>query len=70
MPLFYALLMTIASSKNEDHPAEWLPSVAIAGSILLKQRNGHMNGCATIIGILLKFGSLEVKVVFYFFGII
>ena len=58
-PIFYAFLMTCASSKRQDNP-EWLPSVSVAGSILLKQRNSHMNGCAAILGILLKSNSLEV----------
>lgn len=58
-PLLYAFLMTCTSSKRQDNP-EWLPSVSVAGSILLKQRNSHMNGCAAILGILLKSKSLEV----------
>lgn len=57
-PIFYAFLMTCAAIKKEKAP-EWLPSVAVSGSILLKQRNSHMNGCATVIGILIKSRSLE-----------
>ena len=59
-PLFYAFLMTCASSKRQDNH-EWLPSVSVAGSILLKQQNSHMNGCTAILGILLKSNSLEVR---------
>lgn len=58
-PLLYAFLMTVASSKKESDLV-WLSSVAVAGSILLKQRNPHMNGCATVLGIILKSRSLEV----------
>ena len=58
-PIFYAFLMTCAAIKKEN-PPEWFPSVAVAGSILLKQRNPHMNGCATVLGILIKSRSLEV----------
>jgi hypothetical protein len=58
-PLFYTFLKTIASPNNTA--VEWLPSMAVAGSILLKQRNSHMSACATIIGILLKSRSLEVR---------
>lgn len=58
-PIFYAFLVASASVKKET--PEWLPSVAVAGSVLLKQRNSHMNGCATLIGILLKSRSLEVR---------
>ncbi|KAJ7389455.1 hypothetical protein OS493_031424 [Desmophyllum pertusum] len=36
-PIFYAFLMTCAAIKKEN-PPEWFPSVAVAGSILLKQR--------------------------------
>lgn len=59
-PIFYAFLMTSACIGKEN--PEWLPSVAVAGSVLLKQRNSHMNACATIIGILLKSRSLEVRI--------
>jgi len=55
-PIFYAFLMTVARSKN----ATWLPSVAVAGSVLLKQRNTQMNATATTLGIMLKTGSIEV----------
>jgi len=58
-PVFFAFLMTVALSQGTKE-ATWLPSVAIAGSILLKQRSSHMNATAVIIGILLKTGSLEV----------
>ena len=59
-PMFYVFLMTCASTKKQNNP-DWLPSVSVAGSILLKQRNPHMNGCAAILGILLKSNSLEVR---------
>ena len=59
-PIFYAFLMTCASSQKQNN-LEWLPSVSVAGSILLKQRNPHMNGCATILGLLMKSRSLEVS---------
>ena len=51
-PIFYAFLVTCASSKKEN--PEWFPSASVAGSILLKQRNSHMNGCVTVLGLLLK----------------
>ena len=51
-PIFYAFLMTCATTTRKEIAPEWLPSVAVAGSILLKQRNSHMNGCATVLGIL------------------
>ena len=65
-PLFYAFLMTIAFAKMKNN-LQWLPCIAVAGSILLKQRNSHMNGCATIIGILIKSRSIEVIKVSVFY---
>ena len=50
--------MTCAGTKKQNNP-DWLPSVPVAGSILLKQRNPHMNGCAAVLGILLTSNSLE-----------
>lgn len=61
-PILYAFLMTCAGVQK-DKALEWLPSVAVSGSILLKQRNSHMNACATILGILIKSRSLEVRAV-------
>ncbi len=59
-PVFYAFLMTVALSRNKQSHL-WLPSVALAGSILLKQRNSHMSATGAVIGILLKTGSIEVN---------
>ena len=58
-PIFYAFLMACATNKTKDQP-EWLPSVTIAGSVLLKQRNSHMTATASILGILMKSRSIEV----------
>ena len=58
--IFYAFLMTVALSRNNKQ-SHWLPSVALAGSILLKQRNSHMSATGAVIGILLKTGSIEVN---------
>lgn len=57
-PVFYSFLLTSCTTNRE---ATWFPSVALAGSILLKQRNKHLNTTATIIGILMKTRSLEVN---------
>ena len=37
-----------------------LPSAVVAGSVLLKQRNQEMNATASVLGVLLKTGSIEV----------
>ena len=42
---------------------DWFGSLAIAGSILLKQRNKDMSAAASVIGILLKSKSVEVRFV-------
>ena len=39
---------------------KWLPSAVVAGSVLLKQRNQEMNATASVLGVLLKTGSIEV----------
>jgi len=59
-PIFYAFLMTTALSQGTKD-ASWLPSVAVAGSILLKQRSRHMNATATVLAVLLKTASFEVR---------
>ncbi len=68
-PLFYAFLMTVVSVKKDSN-LQWLPSISVAGSILLKQRNSHMNGCATILGLLIKSGSIEVSLLCIIFYVI
>ena len=60
-PIFYTFLMACATTTRNEIAPEWLPSMAVAGLILLKQRNSHMNGCATVLGILIKLRSLEVR---------
>ena len=59
-PLFHSFLLTCACSKSTAN-ATWLPSIAISGSVLLKQRNPHMNATASVLGILLKSKSIEVS---------
>ena len=66
-PISYAFLMTCATTTRNKIAPEWLPSIAVAGLILLKQRNSHMNGCATVLGILIKSRSLEVRQVIAYF---
>jgi len=59
-PVFYAFLLTCCSSKSTTSTAKWFPRIAISGSILLKQRNSHMSATASVLGILIKTGSMEV----------
>ena len=60
--------MTCATTTLKEIAPEWLPSITVAGSILLKQRNSHKNGCATVLGILIKSRSLEVRQVIDYFA--
>ena len=58
-PIFYSFLMT-CSSVRLSRDEKWFPSVAIAGSVLLKQRNAQMNATASVLGTLIKTRSIEV----------
>ena len=57
-PIFYAFLLSTASGTNRK--GTWFGSVALAGSILLKQRNSEMNTSAAVMGTLLKSKAAEV----------
>lgn len=58
-PLFYSFLRVCCFKSNKED-ANWCPGMAMAGSVLLKQRNKHMNVMAAIIGITLKTSSTSV----------
>ena len=63
-PVFYSFLLTSAIAINKrTKPFGWFGSLAMAGSILLKQRNKDMSAAASVIGILLKSKSVEVRFV-------
>ena len=63
-PIFHAFLMACAAIKNSTKKnfPECLPGVAVAGTVLLKQRNTQMNaGFAKILGFFIRSKSLEVR---------
>lgn len=60
-PLFYSFLLTVTSGKSQKSTT-WFPSMAVAGSILLKQRNPQMNATASALSLVLKTRSTEVKI--------
>ena len=60
-PLFYSFLMTSAVNKRTKE-CSWFPSMAIAGSVLLKQRSEKMNAVSSVLGVLLKSKSIEVSI--------
>ena len=59
-PIFYSFLLTSAVSKNTKR-STWFGSLAVAGSVLLKQRNCEMSATAAIMGVLLKSKAAEVR---------
>jgi len=58
-PVLYAFLLT-SCINNRTKGNTWFGSLALAGSILLKQRNADMNSTASVMGVLLKSKSIEV----------
>ncbi|XP_078368340.1 uncharacterized protein LOC144652200 [Oculina patagonica] len=61
-PIFYSFLLTACTTGPSQNTTTWLPSMAVAGSILLKQRNPHMNATASIMSLVLKTKSVEVSI--------
>lgn len=56
--------MTSAVNKRTKEYS-WFSSVAIAGSVLLKQRSEKMDATASVLGILLKSKSVEASEVLW-----
>lgn len=57
-PLFFGFLMTCATSRDKGH--DWLPGVAVAGSVLLKERNVHMNATASLFSVVARQSGIQV----------
>ncbi|XP_048589438.1 uncharacterized protein LOC116618156 [Nematostella vectensis] len=57
-PLFYSFLLTACTARKREN-VTWFPSMALAGSILLKQRCSDMNTTACIMAVLVKTRSME-----------
>ncbi len=60
-PVFYSFLLACCESNRKIAAASWFGSVAIAGSILLKQRDPAMSATGIVMGILLKTRSIELR---------
>ena len=58
-PVFYSFLLTSAANKSTKS-STWFGSLALAGSVLLKQRNREMSATAAVMGVLLKSKAVEV----------
>ena len=59
-PVFYSFLLTSAANKS-SRSSTWFGSLALAGLVLLKQRNSGMSAAASVIGVLLKSKAVEVE---------
>ena len=60
-PLIFSVMWSIALSKHSvKQQMEWLPSVAAAASILLKERSRFMNGFQLILTIIIKHTGYQV----------
>ncbi|KXJ08980.1 hypothetical protein AC249_AIPGENE17536 [Exaiptasia diaphana] len=55
-PLFYSFLLSCATSGNKDEP---MPSVVVAGSVLLRQRNVFMNATQSLISLMVKQNGVQ-----------
>ena len=60
MPLFYSFLMIVATNKRTKGN-QWFSSVAVGGSVLVKQKSEKMNATSTVLGIVMKSKSIEVS---------
>ena len=58
-PVFYSFLLTSAANKSTKS-STWFGSLALALSVLLKQRNREMSATAEVMGVLLKSKAVEV----------
>ena len=52
-PVFYSFLLTSCANKGTKN-STWLGGPALAGSVLLKQRNCEMSATGAVMGVLLK----------------
>ena len=65
-PLFYSVLMNCAippSGKNGEPMSEWLPSVGVAASVLIKQRCCMMTGVQLMLMTLIKYTGFQVSLI-------
>ena len=67
-PIFYAFLLNTAFSRTTTK-CTWFVSIALAGSLLLKQRNREMGATAAVMGILLKSKSAEVNLILQLYSV-
>ena len=63
-PIFYSFLMAagVPSRRANTIPVKTLPSVAVAGSVLLRERCKEMNALQHLISMIIKFSSYQVHI--------
>lgn len=61
-PLFYSILMSSALSgrRKDVKTVTWLPSVALAGSVLLRERSRGMNAMQLLVTTIIKSSGSQV----------
>ena len=58
-PVFCSLLLKSAGNKSSKS-STWFGSLALACSVLLKQRNSGMSAVASVLGVLLKSKAVKI----------
>ena len=71
-PLFYSILMSSALSgrRKDVKTVTWLPSVALAGSVLLRERSRGMNAMQLLVTTIIKSSGSQVDTCLSFFSLL
>lgn len=66
-PIFYAFLVTagVPSRREDVASVKTLPSIAVAGSVLLRERCKEMNALQHLINVIIKFSPYQVYSLLY-----
>ena len=62
-PLYYSMLLTSAvpnTRKHDMNAPDFLPSVAVAGSILMRERCMFLNATQIMVSLVVKFSAIQV----------
>ena len=67
-PLFYSILLSSALSSRRKgiETVTWLPSIALAGSILLRERSRGMDAKQLLVTTIIKSSGSQVRIVWLF----
>ena len=61
-PLLFSVIVTCAVPRERKESPEWLPSVAVAAAVLMKQRSRMMNSVQIMLMTLIKYTGFQVCV--------